>query len=345
MNYLFTDKGSPNKVLRGMSGSYNFDYYWISYGSTMSSELPNIKYDENGNETFTYIKKGTSTFDWVYPLATARSTGYRMWLPVYDMEDGHYVLAIKLDDENSNYLLKAITYHDIETYENLPTLTLSGTDLTIKQDFGNQLKPSERNLWESYRNCFVAGVQYLDSENNWQEVDLNFYLTETDHWKYPTYASGTVSVSAANGKFVKCGIQSYYAYSNKKSQELDGRQDRGDYSDSTDTFNGEINSYPVYKYIGGNTGSYHNLLDANGGITIFCDGPAFVHTLYSIKEDGYGSDINEWERRARELNPVQLSSSSNYTVPTSSLPEDAKSYVVVAYFADGSSAISGVHKK
>ena len=132
------------------------------------------------------------------------------------------------------------------------------------------------------------------------------------------------------------------------NQEVDGRNSSGGYDSkslATDVFNGDINSYPVYKYVGTATGSFHNLLDANGGITVFCDAPTFIHTLYSIKENGYGSDINEWERRARELNPVQISSSSNYNVPISSLPEDAKSYVVVAHFADGTSAISNVHRK
>jgi len=347
INYLFEDRDTTGWALRTASGSYDFDYYWLSYDSTtMSSELPNLKYESDGTENFSYLRKGTSKFDWIYPLATTRNTGYKMWLPMYDMEDGHYVLAIKLEDESGNFFLNAITYQDVETYKNLPVLTLSGTTLDISLDFGDQRKPSERNYWGSYRNTIVAGIQYFDSE--WKEVNNNFYLTP-DNSMYPYSATGSISVEAASGHFIRCAIQGYYCYSNYKDQELDGRLTNIGGFDSQkaaiDVFNGDINSYPVYKYIGESTGSYHNLLDANGGITVFCDAPAFVHTLYSIREEGYGNDINEWERRARELNPKQISSSSNYNVPISSLPEDAKSYVVVAHFADGTSAISNVHKK
>lgn len=346
INYLFEDKGSTNWALRDATGDYTYEYYWIPYdSSSMSSELPTLKFDSEGNETFSYIRKGTSTFNWIYPLATERNTGYKMWVPVYDMEDGHYVLAIKLADKNGNYLLKAVTYHDVETYKNPLECTLSGTTLKIKQTFGNQLKPSERNYWNSYRKTFVAGVQYFDnSSSDWKEINFNKYLTDGN---YASNASGSLNVGAADGKFIKCCVQGYQADYTAKDQEREGRNTRGDYASkslSIDVFNGEINSYPVYKYIGTTTSSFHNLLDANGGVTIFCDAPTFVHTLYSIKEDGYGSDINEWERRAREVKPVQINSTSNY-YGYSDVPADAKSYVVIAHFADGTSAISNVHKK
>lgn len=342
INYLFEDIGSTNWALRDATGSYAYEYYWLPYdSSSMSSELPTLKFDSEGNETFKYIRKGTSTFNWIYPLATERNTGYKMWVPVYDMEDGHYVLAIKLDDKNGNYLLKTVTYHDVETYKNPLECTLDGTTLNIKQTFGNQLKPSERNYWSSNRGTFVAGVQYFDNTSGWKEINFNKYLTDGN------YASGSLYVGAANGKFIKCCVQGYQAYYTAKDQEREGRNTRGDYASkslSIDVFNGEINSYPVYKYVGATASTFHNLLDANGGVTIFCDAPVFVHTLYSIKEDGYGSDINEWERRAREVNPVQINSTSNYYGYTD-VPADAKSYVVIAHFADGTSAISNVHKK
>ena len=343
INYLFDDRGSI--ALRNSTDSYDYEYYWIKYDSnSMSSELPTLKVDSEGNELFSYIRKGKSTFDWIYPLAQERNTGYKMWVPVYDMEDGHYVLAIKLADSNGNYLLKAVTYHDVETYKNLPEITLSGTTLTMKQTFGDQVYPSERTTWNNYRKNFIAGIQYFDN-TGWKDIDLNLYLSDNNYSSYTTTKTG-VNVAAANGKFLKCGIQAYQGNAGCYDQEREGRNSRGDYSSKSytiDIFNGDINSYPVYKYVGTSTGSFHNLLDANGGITVFCDGPAFVHTLYSIKEDGYGSNINEWERRARELNPKQISASTNYTV--SGLPDDAKSYVVIAYFDDGTSAISNVHKK
>ena len=346
INYLFKDRGSD--ALRVETGAHDYEYYWIEYDpNSMSSELPTLKTDSEGNELFSYIRKGKSTFDWIYPLDTERNKNYKMWVPVYDMDDGHYVLAIKLTDSNGNYLLKAVTYHDVETYKNLPEITLSGTTLTMKQTFGDQLYPTERNYWSDYRRNFIAGIQYFDNTEGWKDINLNLYLSDSNYSSYTTTKSG-VNVSAASGKFLKCGIQAYKGDYGCYDQEREGRYSRGDYSserNSIDVFNGDINSYPVYKYVGTNTGSYHNLLDANGGITVFCDAPAFVHTLYSIREEGYGNDINEWERRARELNPKQISSSSNYNVPISSLPEDAKSYVVVAHFADGSSAISNVHKK
>ncbi|MBR1537059.1 MAG: hypothetical protein IJ630_08985 [Treponema sp.] len=343
INYLFKDKGSS--ALREATGSYDFEYYWIPYDATsMQYELPTLKVDSDGNELFSYIRKASSKFDWIYPLAEERNTGYKMWVPVYDLEDGHYVLAIKLTDTNGNYLLKAVTYHDVETYKNLPEVTLSGTTLTIKQTFGNQLTPSERNYWSSYRKTTIAGIQYFDNSSGWQEINLNYYLTTGN---YANYKSDSINVAAAEGKFVKCGVQSYQADYTATDQEREGRYSSGDYASKSlaiDIFNGDINSYPVYKYVGSDTGSYHNLLDANGGITVFCDAPAFVHTLYSIREEGYGNDINEWERRAREVSPVQISVTSNYN-GYQNVPEDAKSYVVIAYFADGTSAISNVHKK
>ena len=79
--------------------------------------------------------------------------------------------------------------------------------------------------------------------------------------------------------------------------------------------------------------------------------------MYSTNPDGYGDNIDEWERRARELlvkdSYGYVYFPKKYDVDFSiaksniqeCLPEDAKSYVVIAYFDDGESAISKVNKK
>ena len=175
-------------------------------------------------------------------------------------------------------------------------------------------------------------------------------MTKDDDYysgEYVTMVNGSQNVSVADGKFVKLGIQGFNADSNYNDKYATGRRSNGCYDgllNLLDPMYAEINSYPVYKYIGSATCNLYNMIEGSAGISIITDGPVLIHTLYSTREEGYGDNIDEWERRAREWNPVQINKNSNYT-GYKNLPSDAKSYVVVAYFANGERVISSVYHK
>ncbi|MBR4374712.1 MAG: hypothetical protein IKP49_10165 [Treponema sp.] len=115
------------------------------------------------------------------------------------------------------------------------------------------------------------------------------------------------------------------------------------------------NSAPFYYYTGTkNTGEYDYIIK-NGkdksSVLVASDAPTFVHTLvtkHSLSECEDWS-VNEWEHNHKHIGDKYMDFSSNptarkYTIPVSEI-ESGDSYVVIAHFADGSSAMSEVMQR
>lgn len=341
-NYLLNDN---DKKIRAKDGTYDYEFYWIK-DDMVRKEFPALT-----DEDFPYVLKGSSTFDWKYSEEKVKDYDSKMWVPVYDLDDDNYILVVKMYDENENYTIKPITYNQIDTYKSKPEVNLSGSTLSFQLNVENQVKVDWPNYMSFARKVYFAGISYLDSSTNkWKEINYDNELKKDDDYysgEYVTKVNGSQDVSVADGKFVKLGIQGFNADSNLDDKYATGRRSNGCYDgllNLLDPMYAEINSYPVYKYIGSATCNLYNMIEGSAGISIITDGPVLIHTLYSTREEGYGDNIDEWERRAREWNPVQINKNSNYT-GYKNLPSDAKSYVVVAYFANGERVISSVYHK
>lgn len=115
------------------------------------------------------------------------------------------------------------------------------------------------------------------------------------------------------------------------------------------------NSAPFYYYTGTkNTGKYDYVI-ANGrdktSVLVASDAPTFVHTLvtkHSLSECEDWS-VAEWEHNHKHTGDKYMDFTSNttaqkYTIPVSEI-ESGDSYVVIAHFADGSSAMSEVMQR
>ena len=108
----------------------------------------------------------------------------------------------------------------------------------------------------------------------------------------------------------------------------------------------KITTPPVYyypPYVNGNiTCNLKSLIDINGVMTLTCDQPTLIHTLFS--GTNYGTDISAWELLAAEVNAKVVSSTINYN-PDSISINKGEYYIVVVYFADGTRLTSKVYQK
>ena len=136
---------------------------------------------------------------------------------------------------------------------------------------------------------------------------------------------------------------------------------------------------PQYYYFGvQNTGAYDGILfngTSTSSVFISSDAPVFVHTLVTNKPYAECSEWDEdfWEQFTQELNPKQLNfspeeehtitigqegeagyqtftyttgdhSPKRYDIPVNQIT-DGHCYCVIAYFADGSCAMSQIMQK
>ncbi len=130
---------------------------------------------------------------------------------------------------------------------------------------------------------------------------------------------------------------------------------------------GNIKGYSdfCYKYMGdSSTPALDYLFDANNGVLLRSDKPVFVHTLVTKKTYSECVDwsVEKWEHHRKVLNEKQIDftvqeitqqdgskvklepQSQMYAVDLSQIAA-GECYVVIAYFADGTSKMSAVHQK
>ena len=118
-----------------------------------------------------------------------------------------------------------------------------------------------------------------------------------------------------------------------------------------------LNKYEIY-YTGSNTGTGDfNLLYKNGtsksSMAVQSDAPVFIHTLVTTHpyEECKDWDLMQWETFPRELGAKQIDFSSSdhaarrYSIPVDEMNENEKCYVVIAHYADDTTAMSEVMQK
>ena len=91
-------------------------------------------------------------------------------------------------------------------------------------------------------------------------------------------------------------------------------------------------------------------LEVSNGWQVFCDAPAFCHTLYSklkITSTSGESEAMEWEARGQETGLVVSADGKGFTYRDSNLKDIPAGfwYTTICHFADGTVLMSGVQQK
>ena len=138
----------------------------------------------------------------------------------------------------------------------------------------------------------------------------------------------------------------------------------GDYDATKDSFmmvssrefTGSWGTYhlkPLYYYPNYENGDITCLstswMKVDNGWHIFCDAPAFCHTLYSKRKITSGNsekDASEWEAQAQEIGIVFSQNGTDFTYKDTNLVEvpDNNWYTTICHFADGTVLMSPVEQ-
>ncbi len=106
---------------------------------------------------------------------------------------------------------------------------------------------------------------------------------------------------------------------------------------------------PVYLYLDNLTGKpdypdggkIKNMIDSGYMLTLFCDAPVYVHTVYSDKNLG---KCDNWETKGFSVNERVVKETGNLDLDLSKIP-DGMYYTTIAWFIDGTYVMGGVHQK
>lgn len=252
---------------------------------------------------------------------------------VYDAGSSFRLPLIWDADKELNEL--TITYYD--SYDNCSVW--SGNFISAKiPSFTHQSDGTFKSeeTTETLYQCHL-GILKFNSSNAWEKVKevttAPVESTGTNNGKIYTYSSETLS----SNTFIK--IIATAAFENDTMSKNFG------------------NSVPTYFYTGAtkNSGDYDYIIkngSSKTSVLIASDAPTFVHTLvtkYPMSECQNWS-VERWEHNHKHIGDKQISftaentTAKKYTIPVDQM-DDGDCYVVIAHFADGTSAISEVMQK
>ncbi len=252
----------------------------------------------------------------------------RFNVPIYCGDNIFKFLNIKLFDSygNSKFLSNVLSNVPERNYKEECNLTCTSIidGLKIYEDEDDE--ESEYTVV----NRFTFNYTKQNPNNDKGQAFLSYYDTATENWTDDSdyYLLDSMTLTAPLIMDVETLRDTFYK-----------------------VFVWEFNQFyeyypPIYIYPKGFRNEINcnlkNLIDYNGIITVLCDQPALVHTLFSVND--YGSDINKWELYGGAINQKMISGSTNYD-PDALCINQGDYYVVVAHFADGTSAISNVYQK
>lgn len=84
-----------------------------------------------------------------------------------------------------------------------------------------------------------------------------------------------------------------------------------------------------------------NLIDGGYMLTLLCDAPAYVHTVYADRDLG---KLDYWEMRGISTGEQVVRESGNLEVDLSKIP-DGMYYTTIVWFMDGTATMGSVHQK
>ncbi len=256
----------------------------------------------------------------VFPIAK----GCKTYVLVSDKSSNKGIFTLNLPSEDV----------DITDLWPIKDITYSNTSLSIKID-QNTKYLKDTSVKEYYKNVEQFDKSTGQWNNNWK-TDNQFTTT--------TYYNAKLSVN-----------------NNTKTTFTSNRNNITEsFSVTTmDTFyrcrlvTDKTHTKTVYYYrpnkVGNEyvTGTYHNLYTGANTVTILCDAPTLYYCCYSNED--YGDDIDQWELYGAHTPSRVIENSCD--VNTSEVPlipigqADYTYYVVIAHFANNTTAMSNVLRK
>ena len=230
---------------------------------------------------------------------------------------------VKVTDNNGNYVIQPVLISNLYSIPNVEnklslsvelgnsnlTLTASGVNGSTIYDFLIQKFNDNTKTWSHTLNITDP------SQYNELQYSTYSYLTSTrkSQMGSNTNAVYTYDIDTTESSFYK--IITY----NKDATR---------------------NSLPTYFYTSPTTCTKKNVLASSSIATILCNKPTLYYACYSSVD--YGTDMDKWELYGAHTDANITSSDVN--ADTSQVPSGMK-FVVIAHFADNTSAMSSVMTK
>ncbi len=247
-------------------------------------------------------------------------------IPLSDIEQGEYFLYGYFTDKKGNGIFEQI----------LKTSYGNGLYFNLIDETPEIVKNSDRILelkcTQGY--CKRYKLEYKEGKWRWMDADNgDRYEFQNDTKDYDGYTSGGTFYPGTKDHFI---MAMAYEFSSEY-----GRY-------------GRYHLKPLFyypNYINGDfTCKSTSWLKVANGYQIFCDRPAFCHTLYSARKittDASEAAALEWEAQAQETGIVVSEDGSNFTYKDSNLAEIPSGYyyTTIVHFADGTVLMSDVKQK
>ena len=255
-------------------------------------------------------------------------------IPIWDFDNELNSVNIKFYDAVGNCLdwTKTVVSLDIPAFSITPVNSSSYTsvNVTSEQYSGEYCK------WILGITKFSDNKWVKHAEHRWDSQTPSVPdVTQTQGKKTYKYSN----ISLPTDSFVKMVVSAEKGDGSAEFSEQYG------------------NSAPQYFYTGTqrNSGNYDYIspyVNDDPYVFVISDAPTFVHTLvtkHSFEECSKWKSVNKWEHNHRHIGDKYLVFSTDperqrYRIPVEEM-DSGDCYVVIAHFADGTSAISEVMQK
>lgn len=242
-------------------------------------------------------------------------------IPFADLEQGMYYIYMYVEDSAGNYSINRVGKDEINGF-------VTGVNFYLKDASPSVEYVSDKNL-------------KLNNPEGYDSVKMQRYILkeENDVCKWELYDSNNYEYSSSNAATDYASVKDHFV-------KVCARESSGNY--------GLYHFKPYYYYP-----NYENKeftckntswMKVDNGYQIFCDAPAFCHTLYSTRKITSGNtekDALEWEAQAQETGIVVSENGSGFTYKNTNLAgvPAGSWYTTICHFADGTVLMSPVQKK
>ena len=289
-------------------------YYYYNYSSEEMSEA-----------TFDSMSSNRMAF---YPYSNGVG---KMYCPYYYTAEKY--LNIKVFDAFGNYTYKSIYLNEGLIYYRENIISFGGIEIVPIYELDEEDEP----ILTSYQNNVSFNYTIQNTEETFGNRYVYSYYFDKDlgYWK-KDYES-TLQDKSANEptSAIISSLDKFYKVLIKERGKEQGKEGWFYYA-------APLYFYPKY-YTDNLICSVKNFFEINGIVTLSSDQPAYIHTVFSPYN--YGSDIERWEALGGSVNEQVIDASSISYSSDSITINEGEYYVVIAHFADGTSAIGKVHQK